>query len=112
MAVCGRGVRVAAVAVCARDVLNRPLPCRVCSLCRSDRGGVSSHVAVFVFGRSAATVAGRVAVGSWNADGMPCVMSGCEDVRPVVVSGAAVMVSAVERMQSAVVVCLIRPVLP
>lgn len=80
---CGRCVRVAAVAVCARDVLKRPLPCRVCSLCRSDRGGVSSHVAVFVFGRSAATVAGRVAVGSWNADGMPCVMSGrAERVRP------------------------------
>lgn len=75
-AVCGRGVRVAAVAVCARDVLKRPLPCRVCSLCRSDRGGVSSHVAVFVFGRTAANVAGRVAVGSLNSDGMPCMVSG------------------------------------
>ena len=89
---CGRGGRVtlacrgvAAVAVCARDVLKRPLPCRVCSLCRSDSGGVSSHVAVFVFGRSAAKVAGRVAVGSLNADGMPCMVSGREDVRPVVV---------------------------
>ena len=61
------------------------------------------RVLVVVMSGASATVAGRVEVGSLNADGMPWVMSGREDVRPVVVvSGAAVMVSAVERMPSAV----------
>ena len=64
----------------------------------------AGRVLVVVVSGAAATVSGRVAVGSLNADGMPCVMSGREDVRPVVVmSGAAVMVSAVERMPSDVV---------
>ena len=68
-------------------------------------------VSVAVFGRSAGRC-GRVtcsAFGSLNADGMPLVMSGREDVRPVVVvSGAAVMVSAVERMPFSVVAAMNR----
>lgn len=63
----------------------------------------AGRVLVVVVSGAASTVAGRVAVGSLNADGMPWGMSGREDVRPVVVSGAAVMVSAVERMPSDVV---------